>query len=163
MQREMAAAIAKAISDHELRMRQLQGIVDSTERTYAEIVERNREEEQRMRKEKNRAESALNAKITQYDEDMSARHKILQEMQLDFKRDSDEYAILKEHFDRMDADTALAKEEDFILSAVRRRARLGMRILDNAATLIQKIARGRIGRAIVNKLKPKKGGPKKKK
>ena len=162
VQREMTDAIAKATSDHDLRMRQLQSSLDQTERGLVELMERNREEEQRMRKEKNRSEAALNAKIAQYDEDMTSRQKVLTETRAAFAAESAELARLKEHFDRIDADLALAREEEEILAAVARRANLGRRVMDGFAIRIQKIARGRIGRAIVAKLKPKgKGGAKK--
>ena len=75
VQREMSEAITKATTDHELRMRQLQDQVGGIERSAAETIERNREEEQRLRKDKARAEHGLNAKIAQYDEDMQARSK----------------------------------------------------------------------------------------
>jgi cytochrome c-type biogenesis protein CcmH/NrfG len=73
VQKEMSEAINKATADHELRMRQLQDRVDAMERGVLEVVSKNKEEEQRMRKEKSRMEAALNEKIAQYDEDMAAR------------------------------------------------------------------------------------------
>ena len=163
VQREMTEAIAKATSDHDLRMRQLQGNVDSTERGLGELMERNREEEQRMRKEKNRTEAALNAKIAQYDEDMSARLKMLTDLRASHAAESAEYATLKEHFDRIDADLAMGREEEMILAAVARRADLGRKIVDTHVTNIQRIVRGKLHRNLVNKLKPKKVGGKKKK
>jgi hypothetical protein len=44
----------------------------------SEVVEKNREEEQRLRKDKTRMESTLNATIAKYDEDMASRSKTLQ-------------------------------------------------------------------------------------
>ena len=41
-------------------------------------MEKNREEEQRLRKDKTRMESTLNATIAKYDEDMASRSKTLQ-------------------------------------------------------------------------------------
>lgn len=163
VQREMTEATAKATSVHDLRVRQLQGTIDATERTFTELMEKNREEEQRMRKEKNRSEATLNAKIAQFDEDMAARHRMLGEMRSDYAKESAEYAALKEHFDRIDADLALAKEEETILAAVVRRAQFGQRVLDNQIVLIQKIVRGKLGRSLVHKLKPKNKGKKGKK
>jgi len=68
VQKEMTDAIAKATTEHEMRMRQLQDQVDGFERSSTEVMDRNKEEEGRLRKDKGRAESALNAKIAQYDE-----------------------------------------------------------------------------------------------
>jgi hypothetical protein len=164
VQREMSDAIAKATSDHDLRMRQLQGSLDSTERLLADMTEKNREEEQRMRKEKNRSEATLNAKIASYDEDMLSRHRMLVETEENYAKESAEYAQLKEYFDRIDADLALADEEAEVLKAVERRAAFGTKVLDGYTVLIQKIVRGKLGRIRVNKLKPKpKGGKKGKK
>ena len=42
-----------------------------------------------------RAESTLNAKISQYDEDMNSRHKALVELKVSYAAESAEYAILK--------------------------------------------------------------------
>lgn len=53
---EMEDAITKATSDHELRMKQLQDQVDGMERQTQEVMDKNRDEEQRLRKEKTRAE-----------------------------------------------------------------------------------------------------------
>jgi hypothetical protein len=55
VQKEMTEAINKATADHELRMRQLQDRVDAMERTVNEVVAKNKEEEQRMRKVTNYA------------------------------------------------------------------------------------------------------------
>lgn len=164
VQREMSDGVSKASTDHELRMRQLQDQVDGLERQCTEILERNREEEQRLRKDKARLESTLNAKIAQYDEDMASRGTSLAELKRDFERESKEYALLKAHFDRVDADLKLEAEEQQILGAMARWQEYGRMIVHIAARNIQRIVRGRQGRAIVNKMKPKgKGGKKGKK
>lgn len=82
VQKEMSEAISKATADHELRMRQLQDQVDGMapflllrtqlikcfggdvgqERQTSELVDRNREEEQRLRREKIRTEKELNVR-----------------------------------------------------------------------------------------------------
>lgn len=165
VQKEMNEAIAKATADHELRMRQLQDRVDAMERQVHEVVEKNKEEEQRMRREKSRIESALNSKISQYDEDMESRQKTLNELQSQFGEESSRYASLKEHFDKIDADIARMNEEDTLLAAVRRREEFGARVIFRAAANIQKIFRGRQARKVVAamKAKSKKGKKGKKK
>eukprot|EP01033_Poteriospumella_lacustris_P004924 gene4924-3523_t len=163
VQKEMNEAIAKATADHELRMRQLQDRVDAMERQVHEVVEKNKEEEQRMRREKSRIESALNSKIAQYDEDMDSRQKALNELQGQFTEESARYAALKEHFDKIDADISRMTEEDTLLAAVRRREEFGARVIFRAAANIQKIFRGRQARKVVAamKAKSKKGKGKK--
>lgn len=158
--KDMSEAINKAMADHDLRMRQLQDQLDAMERQSAELTERNREEEHRLRKEKARTESALAAKIQQYDEDMSERQRTLEELNTLFMKESQEYAILKEHFDRLDFDQERQNEENAILSLAKKREDFGRLVLFKAAQAIQKIVRGRQGRERVSKLKSKgkKGG-----
>jgi len=159
----MSDAIDKATSDHELRMRQLQDQVDGFERQLNEIMEKNKEEESRLRKDKTRAEMNLNGKISQYDEDMQSRKKAFEELSEAFQQESKEYAELKEYFDKVDADLNRQSEEEEILAAVKRMKEFGQFAVDFAATTIQKIARGRQARAVVAKMKSKKGGKKGKK
>lgn len=163
VQKEMNEAINKATADHELRTRQLQDRVDAMERQVNEIVEKNKEEEQRMRKDKSRIESALNAKIAQYDEDMQSRTAQLNELNAEFEKESREYALLKEHFDKIDADISRNEEEEDILAAVQRRANYGAAVLFRAAANLQKMLRGKRDREIVIKLKSKSKGKKGKK
>ena len=155
VQREMSEAIAKASADHEMRMRQLSDQVGGMQRQANETIEKNREEEQRLRKDKTRSEHALNAKIAQYDEDMASRKATLDELQETFRRENDEYKKLREHFDRVDADIKLKAEEDELLAAVRRRAEFGATITSRGVIKIQKVVRGHIDRVRVAKLKPK--------
>jgi len=132
----------------------------------AETVERNRDEELRLRKEKNRGEKTLMDRIAQYDADMLARRKQLDELNANLKRESHEYSMLKEYFDRVDADLDMQAQEAQFKSDFLRRADRGRMALFTAAQTIQKIARGRIDRAIVAKMKSKggkKGGKKGKK
>eukprot|EP01031_Cornospumella_fuschlensis_P026976 gene26976-32591_t len=155
VQKEMNEAINKATADHELRMRQLQDRLDSMERQVSEVVERNKEEEQRMRREKGRLENILNAKVLQFDEDMTARQAALTTLQTSYGEELAAYSKLKEHFDKIDADIARFNEEEHILSCVERRAQFGFGLVNRAAVQIQKIYRGRRDREIVNKMKAK--------
>lgn len=81
----------------------------------------------------------------------------LKELNDAFAVESAEYAKLKEHFDRIDVDIARADEEERILAAIQRREKFALEVLHKACANIQKIARGRIARAVVAKLKAKKG------
>lgn len=155
VQKEMNEAISKATADHELRMRQLQDSVDALDRQVGEVVDKNREEEQRLRRDKTRMEATLNATIAKYDEDMASRSKTLQDLRAWFGQEAKEYALLKEHFDKIDADITRSVEEDSLLKAVARREDFGHYVLFMAAANIQKIFRGRHAREAVAKLKAK--------
>jgi len=162
VQRDMSEAISKAASDHELRMRQLQDQLDNLERQYTEVFERNREEEQRLRKEKTRSEHLLSSKIASYDEDMETRRTTLNEITQNFENESEEYRVLKEYFDKIDADLAREKEEDTILAAVIRREMFAKKVFDIAATKIQnRLARMPQAKKYVAQVRSKKGGKKK--
>lgn len=164
VQKEMNDAIAKATADHELRMRQLQDQVDGMERQIAEVVERNKDEELRLRKEKTRQEIALAQKIALYDDDMLGKKSTLDQLQADFEVETAEFAVLKEYFDQVDADIRRSEEETQILSAVIRREAYGHYYVKAVVSIIQKYVRGRQARQMVAKLaaKGKKGKGKKK-
>lgn len=108
-----------------------------------------------MRREKTRMENTLNAKIAQYDEDMQSRTSVLADLNSKLAEESREYAKLKEHFDRIDADINRQEEEAGLLAAVARREAFGKWVLDNAATKILKVLRGRNARKVVAVLKAK--------
>lgn len=161
--KEMGEAIAKATSDHEIRMKQLHDQVEGLTRQLHEIAERNREEELRLRKEKSRNEAALSAKISQFDQDMESRSQIMTDIEAKFKAELEEYNVLKEYFDKVDADLNREREEERILDAVRRRTAWAVRCYEQGAIEIQKILRARQARQDVAKLKSKKGKKKGKK
>ena len=106
---------------HEIRTMWDVLIFDALDRQLAEIVENNREDEIRLRKEKGQAESALNGKIAQYDEDMGARLKTMDDLKSSYDIESKEYGVLKAYFDRIDTDVNRGAEEEKILAAVARR------------------------------------------
>lgn len=161
VQKDMNDAVSKATADHELRMKQLHEQVEGLERQLNEQADRNREEELRMRKEKARTETSLSSKIVEYDNDMDSRRQTLEALQKSFDIETREYAVLKEYFDKVDADLGRNSEEENLLAAIARREAYGIGVLSKAATIIQKIARGRRTRAEMAKMKNKKGKEKK--
>ena len=164
VQRDMSEAIAKAASDHELRVRQLQDQLDNLERQSNEVTEKNRDDEQKLRKEKHRSEHALSEKIQLYDEDMESRRRELKHMKDEFDKEIDEYSVLREYFDKIDADLGRAKDENKILAAVARRENFAFKVFDLAANRIQNIVRGNQARSrIAHMKKGKKGKGNKKK
>jgi len=108
-----------------------------------------------MRKEKSRMESALNNKIAQYDEDMSSRQKVLDELLSEYNVEYKEYLLLKEHFDKIDADISRNQEEERKIAMVQKRLTFGELIVFHAAAQIQKMYRGRQAREMVAKMKAK--------
>ena len=106
---------------------------------------------------------ALNDKIAQYDTDMSAKTETLNELNATLEAENAEYAQLREHFDKVDADKRLAAEEDDRLEMVLRRRAFGNAIVNRICIKIQAAFRGHQGRVIVAKMKPKGKGKKGKK
>jgi hypothetical protein len=159
----MDDAISKATSDHENRMRQLKDQIEVMEKRYTEVMDKNKDEEVRLRREKIRVESALKSKLSAYDEDMATRKTTLEDLKASYEKENEEYRILKEHFDQVDEDIGRSNEEEDILQAVLNRQNFGEWVLHNAAATIQKIIRGRRARAAVAKLKAKRNKKKGKK
>jgi hypothetical protein len=153
--REMSEAISKANSDHELRLKQLHDQVDGLERQLFDIMEKNKEEESRLRKEKSRAEVTLSARITQYDEDMLSRQQTISKLEEHYKKELEEYVILKEYFDKIDADLGRQREEEEIIDAVARRHDYAMGVMLRAVIKIQACVRAKIARVEVEKLRAK--------
>ena len=151
----MSDAITKAASDHELRMRQLQDQLDALERQCTETIEHNGQEEQRLRREKNREENKLKEKISLYDEDMERLRNQLGDLTKTFQEESDEYAVLKEYFDKIDADLAREAAEVDVMKAIQRRESWAKSVLDTAASNILRILRGRKARKEIEALKKK--------
>lgn len=165
IQVEMNEAISKTAVDHDLRMRHLQDQVDGLERQLLDATEKNREEEQRLRKDKTRAENGLNNKIAQYDADMASRKVEYDALKADYNAELEEYNLLSEYFNRMDLDADRDADERAILELIEKREEYGMLYLHTAVSKIQAVVRGRQVRNSMknSKSKNKKGGKKDKK
>lgn len=155
VQKEMSDAIAKSTFEHELRIKQLHEQIEASERIMTESIDKNNDEEMKLRKEKHKAEVALASKISSYDEDMLAKSNELDILNRNYKTEFDEYSRLKEYFDRIDANLHRIAEEEKILLAVKRRDDFGLFVVYRAAQKIQSIVRMKQGKAIVAKMKPK--------
>ena len=163
VQRDMSDAIAKAASDHELRVRQLQDQLDNLERQSNEVVEKNKDEEQKLRKEKNRSEHVLCDQIQMYDKIMERRRYEFQNVSDEYQKETVQYSKLKEYFDRIDMDLTRAEDERRILAAIARREKFAVKLFDIAANRIQKVVRGIHARSRVTQMKKSKKGKGKKK
>lgn len=161
--KEMGEAIAKHTSDHEIRMKQLQDQLEGLGRNLQEMTERNREDELKARRDKTRAENSLAAKIAQFDEDMESKSAVLEELERNLKEETSEYNVLKEYFDKVDADLNRERQEEQILEAVRRRNAVATFLYEHSVVMIQSIMRARKARQEVLKMKSKKGKGKGKK
>ncbi len=142
-------------------MNQLRDEFQKLERTLKELIEKNHEDELKYRKEKNKAEAAVDEKTREYNENMDLRRTELQKINDDMERDLIEYNKLKEYFDDVDRRLALEERDRQIIKHYRDTAAHGWKVLNNAVTKIQKIYRGRKARALYTKMKAKRKGKKK--
>ena len=82
----------------------------------------------------------------------------LTRMKDEFDKEIDEYSVLREYFDKIDADLGRAKDENQILAAVARRESFAFKVFDLAANRIQNIARGNQARSRIAHMKKGKKG-----
>lgn len=154
--KEKAEAIHKATEDHQNRIKELQDKLKLYEGNVKDLTDKDHDEELRYRKDKNKSEAALNTKIDEYNHEMTIRREQLSELEGNYDRELKEYNILKEYFDKVDADIALKAYEASLLKAVLDREKYGTQYLFNNAVKIQKIVRGRQARKLYLKMKSKK-------
>ena len=153
--KEMEEAILKANEDHELRMKELEERIKAFEGNVKELTDRDHEDELKYRKDKNKAEAALNAKIDEYNYEMKLRRDQLEDLELNYERELKEHDGLKTYFDKVDADLALKAHEASLMKAVQDREDFGRRVLFKAAATIQARVRGRQDRKVYAKMKAK--------
>ena len=115
-----------------------------------------------LRKRKAKLEMDLKILIKKYDADMNEKQDAITKLSDKFAKESEELKLLQEHFDKVDADAATSAMENKTLEGVEEMERAARGLLDDAAAVIQKRARGISGRVEVAKLKKKKGGKGKK-
>lgn len=156
IQKEMTDTLDQAATDHQARSVQLHERFASLTQTLAEESESHREVEAQLRRYKSRLESQLSAKIKAYDSAMKERSDEIRTIREQLTAEEAEYRVLKEHFDKIDANTDRMKEENRRLLAVKARNDAALKWMDDTAATIQKIVRGRQTRAEVAKLKSKK-------
>ena len=84
-------------------------------------------------------------------------------MKDEYQKEIYEYSVLKEYFDKVDADLTRAEDEHRILAAVARRENFALKVFDIATNRIQNIVRGIQARSRVSHMKKGKKGKGKKK
>jgi hypothetical protein len=159
--------VESARAAHEKAVEERKTETDRLTQDIAKLVGDNQVAETAMRKKKTKLETDLTHRIKLYDTDMGAQQKLIDDLTAKFEEESAELKILQDHFDMVDANAATEKAEEALIAEIKALDLEADTYLGNAATQIQKIARGKIDRAVVLKLmkkskKGKKGKGKKK-
>lgn len=152
---EMNNSIQKVIEDHNNQKIQLDIKLNSSEKQMTLLIDKNKEEESKLRREKIKNENVLSQKISQYDSAMQKLTYELDDLNRDFILESKEYDSLVHHYHTLDLDAEKSEEEARLLNALQKRSEFGKWVIDIAIVRIQALVRGRRARLIVVKMRSK--------
>lgn len=160
IKQKMVENIEKADNEHLQRAKRLQDRVDSMTNDINRLSDEHREIEAGLRKKKERSEADLAAIVTKYDGDMEEKQTAIAEVRRQMKEEMQQLQQLEEYFQKIDANNAQRTDEEKALAQFASRVHAAEKVLDDAATQIQKIVRGRQTHAEYVKLmsKKRKGG-----
>ncbi|KAJ8600908.1 hypothetical protein CTAYLR_005048 [Chrysophaeum taylorii] len=151
------AQFAQAEADHKAKMCKLDESIADLETKLEEDSQAHRDAEAALRKKKERAEAELNAQIEKYNRDIDDIKRQTEEIEAKMAAEEEELRVLEEHFAKVDANEKRKNDEEALLDAFRARVKQAEQVLDDAATNVQKIVRGRQLRAFIKQLMSKKG------
>ena len=139
------------------------GEIYKYEKELKEANERNREKERQLRKLKNKVQHELDSIIETYDTDMTQKEKIKLVVLKQHSGERVRLLELREHFRKIDEEKGRIEEENSLLAAEVAKKEAKIKILNDAATVIQKIWKGHRVRKQYLKNKSKKVNAKNKK
>lgn len=119
--------------------------------------------ETNARKKKNKTQKELSLLIEKYDKEMSKKQTEIDSLRGIHNAEKKELVELREYFRKWDAERARIAEEEKLIAAENRKKAEAQKVLDDAASAIQKIYRGMVARKSMKKGKKKRKGKKKKK
>ena len=122
----------------------------------------NKESEEGLRKKKVKYESETAAWIQKYDADMEEKDREISALRLIYEEERKELNRLENYFNKLMAEREAALAIERKKAEERARQQAQMATLSKAATMLQKIWRGKAGRRELEKKKAGKGGKKKK-
>lgn len=149
--RETTDKIEHATADHEAREKSMLDKVDALNRQLWDSSQQNQETEKSLRKQKHKVEDALSNKIQAYDEAMTSTETELNTIHEQLRVETEEYRILKAHFDKIDANTTRSRDETRRLRAVDLRDRKRALWLHGRAKVIQRWLRGKVASIMAKK------------
>jgi len=123
----------------------------------------NKEAEDQLRKRKVKYEAEASNWITKYDTEMEEKDKEISALRLIYEEEKKELNRLETYFNKLLAEREAALVEERKKAEERARQQAQMATLSKAATMLQKMWRGKVGRRELEKKKSGKGGKGKKK
>lgn len=126
-------------------------------------LEDNTTSEGLARKNKLKAQKELSLSIEKYDRIMSEKQSAIDTLRAIHDKEKKELLELREYFRKWDAERGRIAEEERLIAAENRKKAEAQKVLDDAASAIQKIYRGMLARKMTKKSKKKRKGKKKKK
>jgi len=147
IRQEMKSQLETAESDHASKSKKLQDRIDKLTQELATESEKHREHEASLRKKKEKKEADLSGRINQFDEDMTAKETEIEQLKKLMAEEGEELRVLEEYFAKIDANNKTKENEERVLAEFKRRVAAAKEVLDRAAVMVQKVARGRKTRA----------------
>jgi len=135
----------------------------------AETSKRNRDAEEQLRKRKIKNEGEVQAWISRYDSEVREKVNQIKAIRKEYDEEKRQLRWYEEYFDRVDKEQQLKSAEQRKLEEERAKEEAQKAMLNHAASMIQRIFRGRVARRELEKAKKgkkkkgKKGGKGKKK
>ena len=157
IQSDMDERIAKANDEHIGKTNELSDQIKAMSFQLDEDGAKHRDIESALRKKKEKVEAEVNALKLKYETDMKALRDKIDDVKTKMAKEKEELRVLEEHFAKVDANEKRKQDEEAILDAFKLRVKQADTVLDNAATHIQKLVRGKQLRAFIRQLMNKKG------
>ncbi|KAJ1637159.1 hypothetical protein T492DRAFT_954266 [Pavlovales sp. CCMP2436] len=136
-------------------------LVAELERLRAELVstaQKNKEQEEALRKKKVKNETEVEAWIRKYDEEVKDKVSHIRAIQKEFDEEKRQLAWYDEYFQRVEAEKAQRASEQRKVDEETAKITAQKALLDHAATVAQCIWRGKLARRELDKVKKSKGG-----
>lgn len=157
----MKESLDGAELSHSKRKEKLEAKVSKLRQASTSAAVEHREVEAGLRKQKERAETALKTHVSKYDADMAEKQGLIREISAQLDEEQSNLTQLEEYFDKIDADNAQKADEERKLARFQALIEAAVRALGRAAVRIQAVVRGMQQRVEFQKLlakKRKKGG-----
>jgi len=154
------ARVTKARDEHDRKSNELEEEIRAMTLSLEEDGAKNRDTETALRKKKEKIEAEVNELKAKYEKDVQDLKDQIEDVKQKMAKEKEELRVLEEHFAKVDANEARKTNEEALLDAFRAKVRHAERVLEQHATRIQKVVRGKQLRAFIRQLMSKKKGKK---
>ena len=167
-QQALDASQEKEIHNIQSRQRQMEGTLSAQKADLEDKLQQlqlqNQAEEDGLNSKRRELQDAIDSKTLAHADKMQRIQNQINDVQCRMDEENKERQRLQDHFDLIDENDRIRRQEEAVLRRVVELEEEAERILGNGATQLQRLFRGMRDRAIVDKMKNKKkrGGAKKK-